>query len=122
MGGSYAVLHWYAYSTYYLGNDSGTIAIYQGQPSGVLWFKPVKVHDTVYLSAQLRVSDQIALGATISEPTLETAREYARALHSAWKLSQKPSTTTTTSVGATTTTVRSTTTTVRATTTTAKKR
>jgi protein phosphatase len=122
VGGSYAVLHWYAYSTYYLGNDSGTIAIYQGQPSGVLWFKPVKVLDTGYLSAQLRVSDQIALGATISEPTLETAREYARALHSAWKLSQKPSTTTTTSVGATTTTVRSTTTTVRATTTTAKKR
>ena len=46
--GAYFIVHWYAYSTYYLGNDAGTVAVYQGQPGGVLWFKPVKVFDTNY--------------------------------------------------------------------------
>ena len=38
--GFFLVLHWYAYSTYYLAPDHGVIGVYQGQPSGVLWFKP----------------------------------------------------------------------------------
>jgi protein phosphatase len=102
VAGSYAVLHWYAYSTYYLGNDNSTIAVYQGQPSGVLWFKPLKVVDTQYSSAQLRVADQIDLGATISEPTLEAALQYAANLHNEWKKTQTTATTTTVA-GATTT-------------------
>jgi protein phosphatase len=101
VAGAYGVLHWYSYSTYYLGNDSGTIAVYQGQPSGVLWFHPVRIADTQYSSAQLRVADQISLGATIGEPTLEAALQYAAWLHSEWKKTQ---TTTTTIPGATTTT------------------
>jgi len=44
--GAYFVVHWYAYSTYYLGSDTGTVAVYQGQPSGILWFKPIKVAGT----------------------------------------------------------------------------
>ncbi len=102
VAGSYAVLHWYAYSTYYLGNDNSTIAVYQGQPSGVLWFKPLKVVDTQYSSAQLRVADQIDLGATISEPTLEAALQDAATLHNEWKKTQTTATTTTVA-GATTT-------------------
>lgn len=106
IGGSYAVLHWYAYSTFYLGNDNGTIAVYQGQPSGVLWFKPLKVADTQYSSAQLRVADQISLGATISEPTLEAALRYASALHGAWQLSQTTSSSTSTTTSVSTTTLK----------------
>jgi hypothetical protein len=30
--GAYFIVHWYAYSTYYVGNDAGTVAVYQGQP------------------------------------------------------------------------------------------
>lgn len=105
VAGSYAVLHWYAYSTYYLGNDNNTIAVYQGQPSGVLWFKPLKVFDTQYSSTQLRVADQIALGATISEPTLEAALQYAATLHREWKMARTTATTTTVA-GATTTTLK----------------
>ncbi len=109
IAGFFAVVHWYAYSTYYLANDNGKIAVFQGQPNGVLWYKPVKILDTPYLSTQLRTTDQIALGATISEPSLEAAINYAGSLHDAWQLGQ--STTTTTS---TTTTVRATTTTTKA--------
>lgn len=82
-----AIVHWYAYSTYYLANDAGVIAVYQGQPHGVLWFGPVKVSDTNYSSAQLRSGDQTALDATIAEPSLESALHYATYLHTAWTMS-----------------------------------
>ncbi len=48
VAGAYFIVHWYAYSTYYLGNDSGVVAVYQGQPGGVLWFKPTVAIDTGY--------------------------------------------------------------------------
>ena len=107
----FAVVHWYAYSSYYLGNDNGVVAVYQGQPNGVLWYKPVKILDTQYASNQLRTADQIALGATISEPSLEAALHYANSLHVAWQLGQTVATTTTVPVA--TTTVPTTTTTVK---------
>ncbi len=75
--GAYFVVHWYAYSTYYLGNDAGVVAVYQGQPSGVLWFKPVKVFDTNYQASTLRTTDRIQLNQTIAEPTLKAALDYA---------------------------------------------
>ena len=112
VAGFFAVVHWYAYSTYYLANDNGFVAVYQGQPNGVLWYKPVKILDTPYLSSQLRTADQIALGATISEPSLEAAINFAGSLHDAWQLGHATTTTTTTSVAgatsipATTTTAR----------------
>ena len=110
--GFIVVLHWYAYSTYYLAPDHGVIGVYQGQPSGVLWFKPVLVAPTNYSYAQLRPADQISLNATISEPSLDAALSYAASIHSEWQASQTSSVTTTT-VGTTTTTVATTTTTAK---------
>jgi PPM family protein phosphatase len=75
--GAYFVVHWYAYSTYYLGNDVNTIAVYQGQPSGVLWFKPIKVFDTGYKVSTLRVTDRVQVDQTIPEPTLKASLDYA---------------------------------------------
>ena len=75
--GAYFIVHWYAYSTYYLGNDAGTVAVYQGQPSGVVWFKPVKVFDTNYPVSDLRATDRIQVDQTIAEPTLSAALDYA---------------------------------------------
>jgi hypothetical protein len=115
--GAELVVHWYAYSTYYIGNDAGNIAIYQGQPSGVLWFKPVRVFDTTYPVAQLLPSDQKALDATISEPTLTDALKYATHIRNMWRVHQstlkKSTTTTITTNNATTTTIKSTTTTIK---------
>jgi protein phosphatase len=96
LGGCVLVVHWYAYSTYYLGDDAGTVALYQGQPNGVLWYKPVKVLDTKYKAAQLRPADRQELIATIEEPTRFAARREAGALYGAWLLGQTPSSATTT--------------------------
>jgi serine/threonine protein phosphatase PrpC len=115
--GFFVVVHWYAYSSFYLGNHAGTIAVYQGQPSGVLWYKPFKISDTPYKAYQLRAADQQALAATISEPSLLAAEHWADYIHGQYchYHSCKAGT------GATTTTTTiHTTTTVRVTTTTAK--
>ncbi len=122
VAGGFAVVHWYAYSTYYLADDAGTIAIFQGQPNGVLWYQPVKVFDTQYQTAQLRPTDRQALRATIGEPTLMAAENWANYIHSEYchysSCGARPVTTTT--VRGTTTTVLGTTT-IHVTTTTAKK-
>jgi len=75
--GAYFIVHWYAYSTYYLGNDSGVVAIYQGQPGGVLWFKPTLTVDTSYNVNTLLPIDQAALNQTIAEPTFTAARNFS---------------------------------------------
>lgn len=97
-------MHWYAYSTYYLGNDAGTIAVYQGQPSGVLWYRPMVVRYTTYLVAELRPLDARALDSTISEPTIPAALHYASYLHKEWQLTQSDTSATTTTQPHTTTT------------------
>ena len=89
VGGFFYITHWYAYSTYYLGNDAGTVAVFQGQPNGVLWFKPVKVLDTNFSARQLRPADIQALNATISEPTLTAALREASYLHDEWHLARQ---------------------------------
>jgi serine/threonine protein phosphatase PrpC len=101
--GAYFIVHWYAYSSYYLGNDGGYVAVYQGQPDGVLWLKPILVYDSHYKIGTLRATEQAQLTQTISEPTLSSARDYAAYLCTQTKQCSTPSTTTTTS---TTTTVK----------------
>jgi protein phosphatase len=96
IAGGVAVVHWYAYSTYYLGNDQGTIVVYQGQPSGVLWYHPEVVRYTGYSASQLRPLDRQALASSISEPTILAALNYAKYLHNEWELAQSNSSATTT--------------------------
>ena len=108
--------HWYAYSSFYLADDAGTVAVYQGQPNGVLWYKPILVLDLPFSSNQLRNPDIRALRGTISEPTFGVAVTVAENMHADWmKTRQVPPVTTTT-----TTTVPSVTTTVKIVTTTTK--
>jgi len=96
--GFVAIMHWYAYSTFYLADDAGSIAVYQGQPGGVLWYHPTRVLDTNFLTSQLTAPDARALAATISEPSLQSALQYASTMHNRWHLSQPvtPVTTSTT--------------------------
>jgi hypothetical protein len=100
IAGAYAIVHWYAYSTYYLGNDAGTVAIYQGQPNGVLWFKPMRVFDTSYSVNTLRQDYQTQLTQTIPEPTLKDAIDYAD------YLCQQTTATVSTTTSTTTTTLK----------------
>jgi protein phosphatase len=120
IGGGVAVIHWYAYSTYYLASDGTNIVVYQGQPSGVLWYRPVMVADTGLPVSRLRPADQRALASTISEPTLSVALSHAKYLNKAWHLS-RTTTTLNTSTTFSTSATTSTTLHVSSTTTTAKK-
>ena len=109
VAGAYFIVHWYAYSTYYLGNDSGVVAVYQGQPGGVLWFKPRVAIDTGYNVSTLRPFDQAQLNLTITELTIQNAIDYADHLCSVAKTctaSSQSSSTTTTTVPTTMTTLK----------------
>lgn len=108
LGAAVAVVRWYAYSSYYLGIDGKVVAVYQGQPNGVLWFKPVEVKLTQYPVSQLRRTDQRALGATISEPSRASALTYANYMHEVWKAAQPRAATSTTTTTSTTTPVATT--------------
>jgi PPM family protein phosphatase len=97
VAGAYAVMDWYEHSDYYLADRGGKIAIYQGQPHGFLWFKPIFVSDTEYEAKQLQSSAyQSLLSLQIVEPTLTAAMRQAKLLHYLWRLSQPVTTTTTT--------------------------
>ncbi|MEI6709599.1 MAG: Stp1/IreP family PP2C-type Ser/Thr phosphatase [Actinomycetota bacterium] len=96
VGGFFAILHWYAYSNYYVGDDNGTVAVFQGTPGGVAIYQPVKVLDTTFLMNELRPADALLVQHGIGEPTLEAALSEANYLHNAFLLSS-PTTTTTTS-------------------------
>jgi protein phosphatase len=100
--GFVAVMHWYAYSNFYLANDAGTVVVYQGQPGGVLWYKPHLVHVTRYNLSHFRPADQASIEATISEPSLAVAEAYLTYLYNQWQLTVPTTTTTlitTTTVG-----------------------
>ncbi len=100
--GFVAIVHWYAYSTYYLANDAGTVAIYQGQPSGVLWYHPKLVMPTTILMSQLTAPDARTISSNPSEPSITTALSVVSSMHHRWLQQRAVATTTTTTVTTTT--------------------
>ncbi|MBW4030501.1 MAG: serine/threonine-protein phosphatase [Acidobacteria bacterium] len=122
VGAFFFIVHWYAYSTYYLAPAGKYIGVYEGQPNGVMWYKPKLVWKTGDLMSQLEPAAQLAIKATIAEPSITAARNYAYYLRGLYMASRPPTTTTT--VPSTTTTTKSavpTTTVTHATTTVAAK-
>jgi protein phosphatase len=108
VGGFFFIIRWYAYSTVYLAPAGKYIGVYEGQPSGVLWYKPRLVWKTGDLMSQLQPAARLTVKATIAEPSVGAARNYAFYLRGLYLASHAPTTTTTvpssTTVPATTTT------------------
>ena len=119
VGAFFFIVHWYAYSTYYLAPAGKYIGVYEGQPNGVLWYKPKLVWKTGDLMSQLEPAAKASVKATIAEPSILAARNYAYYLRGLYLASHAPTTTTTTTT--TTPAVTTTTVVVHATTTTAAK-
>ena len=119
VGAFFFIVHWYAYSTYYLAPAGKYIGVYEGQPNGVLWYKPKLVWKTGDLMSQLEPAAKASVKATIAEPSILAARNYAYYLRGLYLASHAPTTTTTTIT--TTPAVTTTTVVVHATTTTAAK-
>ena len=113
------ILHWYAYSSYYLAAKNGHVVVVEGQPGGVLWYQPKILVTTPYLTKDLRRADQQNLAQTISEPSAAAALSYAEYLYhqspgskTTGSGSSTGSTSTSTSTSSTSTTTSSTSTTV----------
>jgi protein phosphatase len=81
VGAFFFIMHWYAYSTYYLAQDGKYIGVYEGQPNGVLWYKPRLVVTTPYFYKHLLPPGQRSVQLTISEPSITTAEKYAHFLY-----------------------------------------
>jgi protein phosphatase len=109
LAGGYAVLDWYEGSTFYLATGpsfDGThtdVIIYQGQPSGLLWFHPTKLIDTGVPLGQLPVVDQGLLVQPITEPTSQIALNQVLTWNRFWKQQHHLTSTTTTTTTTTTT-------------------
>jgi serine/threonine protein phosphatase PrpC len=89
-GAAYGVLKWYGYSSYYLASYQAAphsqpqIAVYQGQPGGLLWFHPRLRLITSYWVVHLNPFDRQALAGGIVESTFESALSHADYLHQRW--------------------------------------
>ncbi|CAB4871836.1 unannotated protein [freshwater metagenome] len=84
----FVILGWFASASYYLGDNQGLIAVYQGQPNGFLWFHPKEVFVTSFKSAELRPGDARELKKNIAESSLSAAIRHADNMHSAWLATQ----------------------------------
>jgi protein phosphatase len=88
-GGWYFV-RWYATSSYYVKSSGTQILIYQGQPGGVLWFKPKLVEVAPATTADVLPIRLPALALSVSEPSLDAAKNYVRNLACEFQLVSKP--------------------------------
>lgn len=73
IGAVLAGLAWYARSTYFVGLRQGHIAIFQGQPGGVLWFNPTVAAVTDYTTKSVLAYRVQGLQSGIAEPSLTRA-------------------------------------------------
>jgi protein phosphatase len=89
------ILHWYTYSSVFIGDNNGVVTLYQGQPGGVLWFQPVAVLPTDVTIDQLRPADQERVKATIAVSSETAGLHLVAYLHDQWLAGGGTTTTTT---------------------------
>ena len=102
---AYYVLRWYAYDNWRVTLQGDQVVVVQGQPGGVLWFKPRVVDHTGVSTAQILPPAVAAIGAGVQEPSLASARHYVQNLVRQYDLQHAPPPTTTTTTTTTTTAV-----------------
>ncbi len=71
---AYYVLRWYAYDNWKVVLQGDQVVVVQGQPGGVLWFKPRVVDRTGVSTAQILPPAVAAIGAGVQEPSLASAK------------------------------------------------
>lgn len=99
---------WYAKRTYFVGFASSRVAVYQGQPGGLLFFDPSVKFRTDLTRTELTPAEAEAVGKEQTFGSLADARSFANNLREIVRDRQAQSTTTSTTT-TTTTTTRSTT-------------
>lgn len=80
LGGAVVAVDWYANSSYFVGLDGNRLAVYQGRPHGVLWFKPHLALLTSYTTASVLPLHLYDLRAGEPEPSITAAQGYITSL------------------------------------------
>ena len=79
-GAAVGAVWWFARNTFYVGVDGEEVVIFRGRPGGVLWVEPTVEQRTDLRLAQVPAERQQDVEKGRTEPTLEDARDYVRAL------------------------------------------
>ena len=94
--GVFVVFGWFAQSGYYLANENGRVAVYQGHAGGFLWYQPKQVLITDFKMTELRPGDAEQINANLTEPSLSAAIRHVANMHDQWRMTQPVVTTSTT--------------------------
>lgn len=90
LAGGYALLRSYAMNGWFVTVHHKHLAVYQGRPGGVAWFKPTLVEVTSVKTSQILPYRLPAVRRDKQEPSLATARRYVRALHHEYCVANTP--------------------------------
>jgi len=105
LGGAAGVVVWFNNASFFVGLDRGYVAIFQGRPGGLLWFKPSVVERTTLKPTELLASNVVYLKLGMEESSYQAARNLVRDL-SLERARLTPAPVTTTTVSAVTSTSR----------------
>ncbi len=97
---AYAAIRWYAMDEWYVSVDHGHLAVYQGRPGGVLWFRPQLVDETPVTTHEVLAYE---IPHDRAEPSLVAAERYVKDLRAEY-LATRGTTATGLSSGSTPTT------------------
>jgi protein phosphatase len=78
---AYGFVRWYATDNWYVTTDGTHLAVYQGRPGGMLWFKPKLVERSPVTTSEVLPEHLAALKADVDKPSLAAARRYIQTLH-----------------------------------------
>src|SRR5581483_9406331 len=75
------VIRWYAYDNWFLALSGNQVVVKQGQPGGVLWFKPKVVDRTGITTAHILPPGITEIKNGVQEPSLHDAVKFVRNLN-----------------------------------------
>ena len=80
LGGAAGVVVWFDKASYFVGLDKGYVAIFQGRPGGMLWFKPSVVERTTLTPTDLLASNVVYLRQGMETSSYQSARDLVHDL------------------------------------------
>ncbi|MGO9582578.1 MAG: Stp1/IreP family PP2C-type Ser/Thr phosphatase [Acidimicrobiales bacterium] len=80
LGGAAGVVVWFDKASYFVGLDKGYVAIFQGRPGGMLWFKPSVVERTTITPTDLLASNVVYLRQGMETSSYQSARDLVHDL------------------------------------------
>jgi serine/threonine protein phosphatase PrpC len=75
IGGAVGTVIWFNQSSFFVGLDGSRVAIYQGRPGGMLWFKPQLIETSRLASREVGPATRSQLRSGISESSVAAARQ-----------------------------------------------